>query len=399
MKNFELWMPTRVVFGAGRLSGLGEDTAAIGTKAILVTGRRSARETGVLDRAVASLEGAGVGVTVFDRVEPNPRSATIDEGGALAAERGCDVVVGLGGGSAMDAAKGVAVAAYDPGNIWSYVAHGDPDSFVEVTRALPIVLAPTLAATGSEFNAGSVITNWETHEKALLWAAPHLFPKVSIVDPELTLTVGRDYTIDGAMDIILHVMESYFNNREITPLQDRISEGIILTVMEYFPRLLKDLGNLDARAQLSWCSAMALSGVASCGMEGLGYPVHAMEHALSGHYDISHGRGLAVLLPHWMQYSRTAAPDRFAQFSSRVMGLSRARDEGDGALAERGVAAWVAWMRDNEAYHTLGELGIDDSRFDVMAADTARIYGDGKAIGGVRPLNVSDMIEIYRMCL
>ncbi len=398
MKNFDLWMPTRIVFGAGRLSGLGEETAKVGTKAILVTGKRSAKETGLLGRAVASLEGAGVSVTVFDRVEPNPRSATVDEGAVLASERACDVVVGLGGGSAMDAAKALAVAAYDPGNVWRYVNHGDPSSFIEVKTALPIVLVPTLAATGSEFNAGSVITNWETHEKALLWA-PHLYPKVSIIDPELTLTVGREYTIDGAMDIVLHAMESYFNNRESTPLQDRISEGIILTVMEYLPGLLKDLGDLEARTQLSWCSSMALSGIASCGREGLGYPVHAMEHALSGHYDISHGRGLAILLPHWMEYCCGAAPALFARFAERVTGLSRASGESDGALAERGVAAWVAWMKKNEAYHTLAEVGIDSSRFEVMATDTARIYGDGERIGGVRPLSVADMVELYTRCL
>jgi len=398
MINFELNMPTRIVFGAGEVARVGEEVAAIGTKAIVVTGRRSTKETGLLDRTVRSLEKSGVEVTVFDKVEPNPRSTTVDEGGALAAERGCEVVVGLGGGSPMDAAKGVAVAAFDPGNIWSYVNHGDPANQKRPARALPLVMVPTLAATGSEFNAGAVITNWETHEKALLWS-PLLFPKVSIIDPELTLTVSRDYTIDGAIDIILHVMESYFNNRENTPLQDRISEGIMLTVMEYFPRLLRDLKDLEARSQLSWCSAMALCGVPSCGRKGLGYPVHAMEHALSGHYDISHGRGLAILVPHWMEYSLEPGSAKFAQFAERVMGLSRETGESDESLAARGVAAWKQWMVENEAYHTLSECGIDDSRFERMASDTARIYGDGEKIGGIRPLGVSDMVEIYRRCL
>ena len=399
MRNFDLWMPTRIVFGAGQVSRVGVEVAAIGRNAIMVTGKHSARETGLLDRAVGSLEKAGVSVTAFDRVEPNPRSATVDEGGALAGKNGCDVVIGLGGGSSMDAAKGVAVAAYDPGNIWRYVDHGDPESYVEPKKALPIVLIPTLAATGSEFNAGSVITNWETHEKALLWAAPLLFPKVSIVDPELTLTVDKDYTIDGAIDIILHVMESYFNNREKTPLQDRISEGIILTVMENLPRLRHDLKDLEARTQLSWCSAMALCGIASCGRAGLGYPVHAMEHALSGYYDISHGRGLAILVPHWMERCYGSGPERFAQFAERVMGLPRRSGERDAELAARGIAAWAAWMKENGAYRTLTEVGIDDSRFEVMALDTARIYGDGKTIGGIRTLSVADMIELYGKCL
>ncbi len=399
MRNFELRMPTKIVFGAGELSSLGRETAQIGRKALLVTGKHSTKETGVLDRSVRSLEEAGVSVAVFDRVEPNPRSSTVDAGGEAAQREGCDVVVGVGGGSAMDAAKGIAVAAYDPGNIWSYVDHGDPDSHIEAEKALPIVLAPTLAATGSEFNAGAVITNWETHEKAVLWVAPLLSPRVSIIDPELTLSVNKDYTIDGAIDIILHVMESYFNNREDTPLQDRISEGLIATVMEYFPRLLKDLRDLEARTQLSWCSAVALCGIASCGRDRLGHPVHAMQHALSGYYDMSHGRGLAILTPHWMEYSYKAGPARFAQFAGRVMGLTRISGEGDAELAARGVAAWTAWMKDNEAYHTLTEVGIDDSLFEKMASDTAGIYGDGERIGGIRPLDKSDIVAIYKRSL
>jgi alcohol dehydrogenase YqhD (iron-dependent ADH family) len=213
------------------------------------------------------------------------------------------------------------------------------------------------------------------------------------------VTANKDYTIDGAIDIILHVMESYFNNSESTPLQDRISEGILLTVMEYFPRLLTDLRDLEARSELSWCSAMALSGISSTGRQPLGFPVHAMEHALSGHYDISHGRGLAILVPHWMEYSYKAGPERFAQFAERVMGLAAEPGESKEMLAARGIAAWTAWMKEHEAYYTLGDVGIDGSRLETMAADTARIYGDGKTIGGIRPLSVDDMVEIYRMCL
>jgi alcohol dehydrogenase YqhD (iron-dependent ADH family) len=399
MKNFDLHMPTRIIFGPGQLSRLGKEAAKIGRRAVVVTGRHSAKESGVLDRTLGLLKEAGVSAVVFDRVEPNPRSTTIDDGGALARSEGCDVVIGLGGGSAMDAAKGVAVAAYDPGNVWDYVRHGDPSTFKVPKQALPIVLVPTLAATGSEFNAGSVITNWETHEKALLIVQPLLFAKVSIIDPELTLTVDKNYTTDGAIDIVLHVMESYFNNNESTPLQDRISEGIILTVMEYFPRLLTDLRDLDARSELSWSSAMALCGIPGCGREPLGFPVHAMEHALSGHYDISHGRGLAIIVPHWMEYSYKRGPGRFAQFAERVMGLSRQPGESQEKLAARGISAWTSWMKEHEAYYTLRDVGIDETRFEAMAADTARIYGDGKTIGGVRPLGIGDMVEIYRMCL
>ena len=312
MKNFVFYNPVKIIFGIGETTKLGVETKAVGERPLVVFGKTSAKETGLDSRCLNILKECGLKPTPFYGIEPNPRESTCDKAVAIVSENDCDCVVGVGGGSVMDASKLIAVSASGEKPVWSYVKRE-----VKAESALPVVLLPTLAATGSEFNAGAVITNWETKEK-FGFHSPFIFPKVSIMDPELTASTPPNHTAYGGVDIIIHVLETYLTtDDEHTPVQDYVSEGVMKTVMEYLPQALIEGNDLTARSQLSWASAVALSGMPNNGRSG-GFLMHWMEHIMSAYYDIPHGLGLAYLLLPTLEYVEKHFPSRFEKFVSNV---------------------------------------------------------------------------------
>jgi len=394
MQNFTFHLPTKIIFGQGTVEQVGVEAARLGERAMIVTGRRSAAAFGIVDKVVDYLEQEGLETLIFDKIEPNPRTTTIDEAGRLARDNDCDLVIGLGGGSPMDAAKAIAVATVEGHPIWDYIRHGN-NPVRPVKKALPIMAIPTLAATGSEADAGGVFTNWETHEKAVLFS-PLMFPRVSIIDPGLTVTVPEDYTADGGIDIICHVIEGLFTGADDTPIQDRFAVGIIKTVIENLPRALENPEDVSARANLSWASAIALSGMVGSGRGGA-FPIHALEHCLSGHYDISHGRGLALLLPAIMEYSYRARPAKYALLAEELFDIHR-EGQSDEELAKKGIEELKRFLKSVNRLLTFREVGIkDDSKFEKMADDALRIYGvDGKYLDNPKPLYRDDILAIFK---
>jgi len=394
MQNFTFHLPTKIIFGPGVIDQVGEEAAKLGRRALIVTGKRSAAEFGVTDKVADYLEREGIDAIVCDKIEPNPRTITIDNAGELARKNKCDFVIGLGGGSPMDAAKAIAVATLEARPIWDFIPHGEAPS-LPVKRALPIMAIPTLAATGSEADAGGVFTNWETHEKAVLFS-PLMFPKVAIIDPELTVTVPPDYTADGGVDIICHVIEGFFTGAEDTPIQDRFAMGVIKTVMENLPKAIENPKDVDARANLSWASAVALSGMVNSGRGG-SYPIHALEHALSGYYDISHGRGLAILLPAIMEYTYKTRPSKYAMLAEELFDIHR-DGKSDEQLAEAGIEEMKTFLKSVNRLLTLKDAGIEDeSKFEAMADDTLRIYGvDGKYLENPKRLYKDDILTVFK---
>jgi len=394
MQNFTFYLPTKIVFGPGTVDRAGAEADKLGDRALIVTGKRSAAAHGILDRVIDRFNVEGLVSVVFSEIEPNPRTATIDKAGELARKEDCDFVVGLGGGSPMDAAKAIAVAAMEAKPIWDFIPHGK-SNVRPVKKALPIMEIPTLAATGSEADAGGVFTNWETNEKATLFS-PLLFPRVSIVDPELTITVPKDYTADGGVDIICHVIEGFFTGADDTPVQDRFSMGVIKTVMQSLPVALKEPDNIAARSNLSWASTVALSGMVNAGRGGA-FPIHALEHCLSGHYDISHGRGLAVLLPALMEYSYKSRAAKYALLAEELFCVSR-DGKSDEAMAEIGIEKMKQFLDSVGRLMNFKDVGIaDDSRFEKMADDALRIYGvDGEYLPNPKPLYKDDILAIFR---
>lgn len=394
--NFEFYNPTHLIFGAGTLSKLGEVASKHGKKALIVTGGGSIKRSGVFDRAVASLKDAGVAVAECAGVEPNPRITSVKRGAEIARMEGCDVVIALGGGSTMDASKVIAAAALYDGDAWDLIGHGQED-WVIPTRALPIITVPTLAATGSEMNCGAVISNEETKVKSFV-QADCLFPKVALVDPELTLTVPKDQTAYGVCDIITHVTEGYFTGVDGTPIQDRFAEGVIINAIAWGKKAVADGSDLEARTQVQWASIVALNGWVQAGV-GMLPPVHMIEHALSAHHDITHGAGLAILNPAYMRFIAKVRPERLAQFASRIFGLS-----GDGkdqlTLAMEGIDVFEAFLQSIGCPTRLSEVGIGEELFSQYAEDAVLVVRDEAGNLPGRPaLSKADIITVLESAL
>lgn len=397
MRKFDFILPTKIIFGCGELKRIGREARKIGTKAMLLTGRNAAKKHGYTDRVIGHLRDAGLQVVLFDKIEPNPRTTTIDEAGAVAGKHKCDMVIGLGGGSVMDAAKAVALTAVTAKPIWGYIFQENGDTYPVDRKALPVVEIPTVAATGSEADCGGVFTNWETHQKGVLFH-PSLYPALSLVDPELTASCPPQLTGDGGIDIFMHVLDPYITSTAECPLADRISEGVMITVIENLSRAMKNGNDMEARSNLSWASTVALCGLPSEGRGGA-FPLHVMEHSLSGYYDLSHGRGLACLMPAWLKASLPACGDRLGSIAKRVFYV-------DTSKMTSGEAAWcgyeciVNWLKGIGMYCTLRELGVDDRYFEKMADDAILLYGHNKDFIENQPaLTREGIVAIYRNSL
>ncbi|MGD9123578.1 MAG: iron-containing alcohol dehydrogenase [Desulfarculaceae bacterium] len=394
--EFEFYNPTRLVFGAGSLSRLCEVAKEHGKRALLVTGGGSVKRSGIYDRAVASLKDAGVLVTECSGVEPNPRITSVRRGAQIARDEGCDVIIALGGGSTMDASKVMAAAFYYDGDPWDMIFHGQPDPHIP-TSALPIITVPTLAATGSEMNMSAVISNEETQEKSFA-QSECLYPKVALVDPELTRSVPKDQTAYGVCDIITHVTEAYFNGVDGTPIQDRFAEGVILTAMEWGTKAIADGNDLEARAQVQYASILALNGWVNAGTNG-GYPVHMIEHTLSAYHDITHAAGLAAINPSWMRFAARHRPQKFVQFAERIFGL-KAKGPDDLDCALESINRFEEFLKSIDCPTRLSELNIDDSLITRYAQDTLRIVHDEDGNLPGRPaMTGEDIVEVLRSAL
>lgn len=369
-------LPVKILFGPGTLDQLGEEASKLGRKALVVT-YPDIRRVGILERVTKQLAAKGVQTEVFEKVEPNPRATTVDAGADLARRQGAEVIIGLGGGSAMDAAKSLALAAGGSKPIWSYVGQ----RFQVEGRTPAIIQVPTLAGTGSEINNGAIITNWETHVKSGV-SHPVMFAQTAIIDPELTLSVPPGQTKAGGVDIFCHIVESYVTDTEPAPLTDGIRETVMKMVIEYLPRALKKPDDLEARTQLSWASTVAMSQLARLG-GGLGsLTCHGIEHALSGYYDVTHGDGLAALLPAWMKFTRPAMGQRFDKLGQSVFGLSDGIQGTEAFLAEIGMRV------------RLGDIGCEKEKAEEIA-DLAIVSSPWLSAHPI-PLDRQAVAGIYR---
>ena len=395
--NFEFTNPTKIIFGAGTLTKLGKTAGEIGKHALLVTGGGSVKRNGTFDRAVKSLTDAGVSVFECEGVEPNPRIASVKRGAEIARRNECDLVIALGGGSTMDAAKVMAAAFYYDGDPWDMIFHGQPAPYIP-NKALPLIAVPTLAATGSEMNCSAVISNTETTEKSFI-QNPCLFPIVALLDPELTISVPKNQTAYGVCDLITHVTEGYFNGADNTPIQDRFAEGVILAAMEYGPRAIADGSDLEARTQVQWAATLALNGWVQAGGGGMGFPVHMIEHTVSAYHDITHAAGLAIINPSWMRFAAKSNTPKFVQFAERIFGLS-AKGPDDLECALAGIDRFEDFLKSIDCPTRFSDLGIDDKLIETYAKETLRIIHNENGLLPGRPaMTEADIVAVLRKAL
>jgi alcohol dehydrogenase YqhD (iron-dependent ADH family) len=387
MDNFTFYNPTKLIFGKGQLQELKNEVPQYGKKVLLVYGGGSIKRNGLYDSVLNELKEIGAEVFELPGVEPNPRISTVRKGVQICKEEGIEFLLAVGGGSVIDCTKAIAAGAKYEGDAWDLVTK---KAFA--SEALPFGTVLTLAATGSEMNAGSVITNWETNEK-YGWGSPVTFPKFSILDPVNTFTVPKDQTIYGIVDMMSHVFEHYFHLTENTEFQDRMCESLLHTVMEKAPKLLDDLENYEHRATILYSGTMALNGILNMGYRG-DWATHNIEHAVSAVYDIPHGGGLAILFPNWMKHNLKVKPERFKKMAIRVFNVNPEGKTDEEAGLE-GIEKLREFWSSIGAPSRLADYDIDDSKLELMA-DKAMVNGE---FGNFAKLKRDDVLEIYRMSL
>lgn len=322
MDSFTYYNPTRIEFGRDKENTIGELLAHDGIKRVLlVYGTGSIKKNGLYQRVIKSLDKAGVEYVEFGGIVSNPLLSHVYDGINLAKSNNIGAVLAVGGGSVIDSAKAIAAGAVVETDVWDFFINK-----ASIEKALPVYTIVTLAAAASEMNGNSVITNEATKQKYSI-ASVLLNPKISIVNPELMMSVTKDYLAYSAVDIIAHSIEVYFTATDHPNFQSRLVESIIKTVMETTEILMEDPTNYDARAEFAWASSQALNGLTSSGTGGGNFPNHMIEHALSALFNIAHGAGLAIVIPAWMKWYKDKNLSQFERFAKEVFGKDSA-DEG-----------------------------------------------------------------------
>lgn len=388
MNSFVYDIPTKVYFGSDQLGHLGEELKRFGNRVLLTYGGGSIKKTGLYDRVTAEIRRAGLELFELSGIEPNPRVDSVRKGAELCRREKIDVLLAVGGGSVIDATKFIGAGTFYDGDPWE-LSTGKG----EINACLPIVTVLTLSATGSEMDTGGVISNPETKDK-LGRMDPHMLPKVSFLDPVNTYTVSAYQTACGSADILSHLFEVYFNMQPDLYMLDCFMEGLMKTVIRYTPVAIEKPDDYEARANLMWASSWAINGFVNGGKEQE-WTCHPIEHEVSAIYDITHGLGLAIITPRWMEYCLDETTvSKYRQFAVNVFGI----DENEPPMSAAKAA--IAKLSDF-LFGTLGlkstfsALGIDDSNFALMARKAC----EGKAIYGFKTLTPDDVEKILRMCL
>ena len=389
IQSYDLYLPTHLVFGKGRVSELGNLIKGYGKKVLLTYGGGSVKRIGLYDTVKKILTDAGCEIFELSGIAPNPKIESVRAGVEICKKEGIEFIVSIGGGSTLDCSKAISCGAFYDGDPWDLVIHND-----RIGRHLPIFDVITLAATGSEYDGGGVITNEETKEKLSVGGC---YPVASILDPEYTMTVPANQTAAGIADIMSHTFEQYIV-RDGNMLSDGFCESMLRTVTHFGPIAVKDPTNYEARAEILAASSFGCCGLLSLGRTPSPWPCHGMEHELSAWYDITHGVGLAILTPNWMRWCLETDPTtvtRFAQYGVNVWKLNPRHDPMENA--KDAIANTRKFFDSIGIPNTLGALGIDDTHFGEMADHIQARWGDlGKAFV---PMDRDAILTVLRMSL
>jgi len=389
MLNFELFTPTKVIFGKNTESQVGELIQAQNCQKVLIHyGSSSAKRSGLLDRICDTLDTAGIDYITLGGVVPNPRLSKVQEGIDLCLKENVDFILAVGGGSVIDSSKAIGYGVAGGGNVWDFF-----EKTRSITGCLPIGCILTIAAAGSETSNSCVITNedgWlKRGSKSDLGRC-----RFAIMNPELTYTLPKYQTASGCVDILMHTLERYFNN-ETMELTDQLSEALMRTVIKNSKILMSQPENYHARAEVMWAGSLSHNGLLGCGTDGGDWASHQLEHELGGMFDVAHGAGLSAVWGSWARYVYKCNVERFAQFAAKVFDVPCSSDLDAAAL--QGIEATENFFRLIEMPTGIAELGVNltDKQIDDLAYKCS--YKNARTVGVIKPLKLEDMANIYRM--
>ena len=388
MNNFNFYSPTEFVFGKGRENDCGEYVKKYGgTKVLIHYGGGSAVKSGLIGRVKASLEKAGIEFAELGGVKPNPRDTLVYEGIELVRKENIDFILAVGGGSAIDSAKAIAMGVPYDGDFWDFYCGKHCE------KALPVGTVLTIAAAGSEGSGDSVITKEDGMLKRGA-GSDVIRPRFSVMNPELTQTLPAYQTACGATDIMAHVFERYFTNTTEVEITDRLCEAVLATMVKETPRVIADPDNYEARANIMWAGTVAHTNIVGVGREQ-DWNSHGIEHELSALYDCAHGAGLAVIMPAWMEFVYKHNIMRFCQMATRVFGCAMDFEDPE-ATALAGIKAFRRFLHDIGMPINFAELGAKEEDIPVLVNKFG--LGDGRT-GGFVKLSSEDVAEIYRIAV
>lgn len=370
MENFSYHNPTKIIFGKNEVDRIGSEVNLLGTKAIILLGKGSAKKTGLYARVISSLNMYGIKSITYEGIKSNPLYEDADEAVKYAKEFGAEMVIAIGGGSVIDTAKAVAMGYFVEHSVWDfYLQKAKPE------KALPLVNILTLAATGTEMNSSTVLQDTATGAKKG-YSSPHLFPKLSILDPTLTYSVPANYTAYGIADLIAHCLEVYFGKGE-APLSDYYIASILKLATQYGPVVLKEPENYEARANIMWLATNALNGTLVNGKGNGDWGSHLFEHTLSVLYDVPHGAGLSIVFPAWLKHFSARFEQKLAFLGRMVFDIN----EGDETeQAQKFIEHLEAFFSSINTPVRLAEVNIPESQRDDILDNlkknrvTGRVY-------------------------
>jgi len=379
MENFTYQCQTKIIFGKKTEDKVGEETEKFSNKILLHYGTGSIKKTGLYDRIVKSLNNHNIKFIELSGVVPNPRLDLVNKGIKICRENNINFILAIGGGSVIDSAKTIAAGYYYQGDVWDFFTKR-----ISITKTLPIGVVLTIPAAGSESSPNAVITK---NEQKLAITSDQLRPQFAILNPELTFSLPLNQTVAGIADMFAHIVERYFTNTKNTDLTDKLCEATFRSIIKNARLVIKNPDNYDCRGEIMLAGNIAHNGILGVGRNE-DWASHRIEHQLSAIYDVTHGEGLAVIVPAWMKYVYKHDINRFVQYANKVWGI-----KGNGEkTALKGIAATKEFFKELGLPKTLKELNIDDTKFNIMAKKSS-------PTGNFVKLNEKDVLEIYRMAL
>jgi alcohol dehydrogenase len=387
MDNFIFRNPTKIIFGKNTEETVGSEVLNYSKNILFVYGGQSIKRTGLYDKVISSLNKNGISVAELPGVKPNPRLSLVREGIMLCREKGIDFILAVGGGSAIDTAKAIAMGAVYEGDVWDFFT-----GKAEPEKELPVGTILTIPAAGSEASNGCVITNEDGWYKRAADFSLN-YPAFSILNPELAYTLPKYQMASGGADILAHLMERYFTNSKDVELIDRLIESTMKTVIKYLPGMIDNTGGYQAFAEVMWSGTIAHNNLLNTGRVG-DWASHCIEHEVSGIYDVAHGAGLAVVFPAWMKYVYKHDVNRFVQFAVRVFNVENSFWDPERTALE-GIRRLEDFMHSIGLTTSLKELISEDNRLKEMAEKGTDF--DTKTIGNFVKLTSKDIYEILKI--